>query len=37
MDARHLPKAIQWYEGMLLSPKHFQRLSFRHEEMVQFV
>lgn len=36
MDARYLPKAIQWYEGMLLSPQHFQRLSFRQEELTHY-
>lgn len=36
MSARRLPEAIQWHEGMLLAPQHFQQLSLRHEELVHY-
>ncbi len=32
--ARELPEAIQWHEGMLLSPQHFQQLCLRQEELL---
>ena len=35
-DARKVPDAIDWHEGMLLAPQHFQQLSQRHEELVHF-
>lgn len=35
-SARELPDAIQWYEGMLLAPQHFQQLSVRGEELVAY-
>ena len=35
-DARNLPQAIQWHEGMLLAPQHFQQLSFRWEELLHY-
>ncbi len=35
-DARHLPPEIQWHEGMLLSPQHFQRLSARQEALLHY-
>ena len=34
--ARELPGAIQWHEGMLLAPQHFQWLSLRHESLLQY-
>ncbi|MGH9413213.1 MAG: type VI secretion system baseplate subunit TssK [Terriglobales bacterium] len=30
-----VPEAIQWHEGMLLSPQHFQQLSARWEGLLQ--
>jgi len=35
-DAQKLPAAIQWHEGMLLAPQHFQQLSLRHEELLHY-
>jgi type VI secretion system protein ImpJ len=34
--ARDVPAAIQWHEGMLLAPQHFQWLSMRHESLLQY-
>lgn len=34
--ARDVPAAIQWQEGMLLAPQHFQWLSLRHENLVHY-
>lgn len=34
--ARDVPAAIQWHEGMLLAPQHFQWLSLRHEALLQY-
>ena len=31
IDARAIPPAVQWYEGMLLSPQHFQQAALRQE------
>jgi type VI secretion system protein ImpJ len=36
MDAREIPDAIQWHEGLLLTPQHFQQLSWRPEALVQY-
>ena len=35
-SARDLPLAIQWYEGMLLAPQHFQQAARRQEALLQF-
>jgi type VI secretion system protein ImpJ len=35
-DARRLPDKIQWHEGMLLSPQHFQQFSLRMDELVHY-
>lgn len=35
-SARELPDAIQWHEGMLLAPQHFQQMSVRGEELVAY-
>jgi type VI secretion system protein ImpJ len=35
MLADDIPSAIQWHEGMLLAPQHFQQNSWRHEMLVQ--
>ena len=36
IDAHNLPEAIQWHEGMLLSPQHFQQMSLRHQELLHY-
>ncbi len=36
MFADEIPQAIQWHEGMLLAPQHFQLLSWRHEMLAQY-
>jgi len=36
MNAFEIPDAIQWHEGLLLTPQHFQQLSSRHEALVQY-
>lgn len=35
-DSHLLPDAIQWHEGMLLAPQHFQQADQRSEGLVQF-
>jgi type VI secretion system protein ImpJ len=35
-SAHELPEAIQWHEGMLLVPQHFQQLSLRQEELLHY-
>ncbi|HAJ19125.1 MAG TPA: hypothetical protein DCL95_03540 [Rhodospirillaceae bacterium] len=35
-SARELPDAIQWHEGMLLAPQHFQQLGVRGEELIAY-
>ena len=37
MDAREIPDSIQWHEGLLLTPQHFQQLSLRQEALLQYV
>ncbi len=32
-----LPELIEWHEGMLLTPQHFQQLSARNELLTQFL
>lgn len=34
--ATDVPPAIQWHEGMLLAPQHFQWLSRRHESLLHY-
>jgi type VI secretion system protein ImpJ len=36
VDAQDIPDAIQWHEGLLLTPQHFQQLTARHETLVQY-
>ncbi len=31
-----VPEAIQWHEGMLLAPQHFQQLSWRFEDLLHY-
>lgn len=35
-DARALPDAIQWHEGMLLAPQHFQQANMRLEGLMAY-
>lgn len=35
-DGRHLPDAIQWHEGMLLAPQHFQQADLRSEGLLHY-
>ena len=35
-SANELPDAIQWHEGMLLAPQHFQQLALRNEELLSY-
>ncbi len=35
-EAALIPDAIQWYEGMLLAPQHFQQLAVRSEELLHY-
>lgn len=36
MLAEEIPPAIQWHEGMLLAPQHFQQGFGRHESLAQY-
>ncbi len=31
-----LPDAIQWHEGMLLAPQHFQQMTIRNDDLLQY-
>jgi type VI secretion system protein ImpJ len=33
---REIPDPIQWHEGMLLMPQHFQQMAARYENLAQF-
>lgn len=35
-DIRSIPEAVQWHEGMLLSPQHFQQAGLRADLLLQF-
>jgi len=35
-DAHGIPAAIQWHEGMLLAPQHFQQLTWRQEALLHY-
>ncbi|MCB9761319.1 MAG: type VI secretion system baseplate subunit TssK [Alphaproteobacteria bacterium] len=35
-DAMAIPPAVQWHEGMLLSPQHFQQASLRSEALLHY-
>lgn len=37
MDAHEIPDPIQWHEGLLLTPQHFQQLTLRQETLLQYV
>jgi len=34
--AHDVPPAIQWHEGMLLAPQHFQQLALRQEALLRY-
>jgi type VI secretion system protein ImpJ len=36
-DARMIPEAVQWHEGMLLSPQHFQLAARRTEALAAYL
>lgn len=36
IDGRDLPDAIQWHEGMLLAPQHFQQADLRGEGLLHY-
>jgi type VI secretion system protein ImpJ len=35
-DLRAIPEAVQWHEGMLLSPQHFQQAALRNDLLLHF-
>lgn len=35
-DARDIPEAIAWHDGMLLAPQHFQQQALRHERQLTY-
>jgi type VI secretion system protein ImpJ len=35
-DLRAIPEAVQWHEGMLLSPQHFQQATLRSDLLLHF-
>ncbi|HKG13187.1 MAG TPA: type VI secretion system baseplate subunit TssK [Pyrinomonadaceae bacterium] len=37
MEAHEIPESIQWHEGLLLTPQHFQQMSLRQESLLQYV
>jgi len=36
MKAQDIPEAIQWHEGMLLTPEHFQQMNSRQEMLAGY-
>jgi type VI secretion system protein ImpJ len=36
ISLRQIPDVILWHEGMLLTPEHFEELTFRQEDLTQF-
>ena len=36
LPASDIPEAIQWHEGMLLAPQHFQQLAWRQEALLHY-
>ncbi len=36
LDAKLIPASIQWHEGMLLAPQHFQQQTIRSEELLHY-
>ena len=37
LPASDIPEAIQWHEGMLLAPQHFQQLAWRQDALLHYV
>jgi type VI secretion system protein ImpJ len=37
IDARSIPAAVQWHEGMLLSPQHFQQADLRSHALQSYM
>src|SRR5262245_15731761 len=35
-EARDIPDAVQWHEGMLLAPQHFQQTALRSEALLAY-
>ena len=35
-QAREIPDLVQWHEGMLLAPQHFQQLTAREESLLRY-
>lgn len=35
-EARDIPDAIDWHDGMLLAPQHFQQQALRHERQLTY-
>lgn len=36
MSAQDIPDLIDWHEGLLLTPQHFQELTLRHEALLHY-
>jgi len=36
ISAHEIPEPIQWHEGMLLAPQHFQQSALRQEELLHY-
>lgn len=36
ISLKQIPDVISWHEGMLLTPEHFQELTFRQEDLSQY-
>ena len=36
VDIRKIPPAVNWHEGMLLAPQHFQQTNQRHESLTTY-
>lgn len=36
MNANEIPNSIDWHEGLLLTPQHFQQMSLRQEALLQY-
>src|SRR4028118_25060 len=36
IKADEIPKSIDWHDGLLLTPQHFQQISLRQEALLQY-
>src|SRR5205085_7590883 len=36
ISADEIPNSIDWHEGLLLTPQHFQQMSLRQEALLQY-